>query len=114
MGSGGILQAYETGRGRVVMRGESEIEELGGGKSRILVSSIPYQVNKSRLIEKIAELVNQRRIEGISDIRDESDRTGMRIVIELKRDVNSKRYIKPAVQTYSAAGYIRHKHASAC
>ena len=89
MGSGGILQAYETGRGRVVMRGECEIEELGGGKSRILISSIPYQVNKSRLIEKIADLVNQRRIEGISDIRDESDRTGMRIVIELKRDVNS-------------------------
>ncbi len=89
MGSGGILQAYETGRGKVVMRGECEIEEMGGGKSRILVSSIPYQVNKSRLIEKMAELVNQKRIEGISDIRDESDRTGMRIVIELKRDVNS-------------------------
>ncbi len=89
MGSGGILQAYETGRGKVLMRGECEIEELGGGKSRILVTSIPYQVNKSRLIEKIADLVNQKRIEGISDIRDESDRTGMRIVIELKRDVNS-------------------------
>ncbi len=89
MGSGGILQAYETGRGKVVMRGECEIEEMSNGKSRIIVSSIPYQVNKSRLIEKMAELVNHKRIEGISDIRDESDRTGMRIVIELKRDVAS-------------------------
>jgi DNA gyrase subunit A len=89
MGSGGILQAYETGNGKVIMRGECEIEEMANGKSRIIVSSLPYQVNKARLIEKMAELVNQRRIEGITDIRDESDRTGMRIVIELKRDVNS-------------------------
>lgn len=89
MGSGGILQAYETGRGKVIMRAECEIEEMSNGKSRILVSSLPYQVNKARLIEKMADLVNQRRIEGITDIRDESDRNGMRIVIELKRDVNS-------------------------
>jgi DNA gyrase subunit A len=89
MGSGGILQAYETGNGKVIMRGECEIEEMAHGKSRIVVSSLPYQVNKARLIEKMAELVNQRRIEGITDIRDESDRTGMRVVIELKRDVNS-------------------------
>ena len=89
MGSGGILQAYETGRGKVIMRGESEIEEMGSGKSRIVITSLPYQVNKSRLIEKIADLVNHRKIEGITDLRDESDRTGMRIVIELKRDVNS-------------------------
>lgn len=89
MGTGGILQAYETGRGKVIMRGESEIEEMANGKSRIIITSLPYQVNKSRLIEKMADLVNQRHIEGITDLRDESDRTGMRIVIELKRDVNS-------------------------
>ncbi|MCK5129919.1 MAG: DNA gyrase subunit A [Clostridiales bacterium] len=89
MGSGGIIEAYETGRGKVIMRGESEIEEMANGKSRIIITSLPYQVNKSRLIEKMADLVNQRRIEGITDLRDESDRTGMRIVVELKRDANS-------------------------
>ena len=89
MGTAGIRQAYRTGRGRIVVRAKAEIEELHGGKSRIVVTEIPYQVNKARLVEKIAELVHDKRVEGISDLRDESDRKGMRIVIELKRDVNA-------------------------
>jgi DNA gyrase subunit A len=89
MGRGGILEAYRTGRGRIVMRGKTHIEDMGGGRSRIVVTEIPYMVNKARLVEKIAELVQSRRLEGISDLREESDRTGMRIVIELKRDVNA-------------------------
>ena len=87
MGTAGIQQAYRTGRGRVVTRARAEIEPMDGGKSRIVVTEIPYQVNKARLVEKIAELVHDKRIEGISDLRDETDRRGMRIVIELKRDV---------------------------
>ena len=89
MGTAGIRQAYRTGRGRIVVRAKAEIEELHGGKSRIVVTEIPYQVNKARLVEKIAELVHDKRVEGISDLRDESDRNGMRIVIELKKDVNA-------------------------
>ncbi|WP_047153331.1 DNA gyrase subunit A [Aneurinibacillus tyrosinisolvens] len=87
MGRGGIRRAYETGRGSVVIRAKAEVEE-NRGKYRIIVTEIPYQVNKARLIEKIAELVREKRLEGITDLRDESDRTGMRIVIELRRDVN--------------------------
>ena len=87
MGRAGIRQAYLTGRGSVTMRARAEIEE-NNGKSRIIVNEIPYQVNKARLIEKIAELVREKKIEGITDLRDESDRNGMRIVIELRRDVN--------------------------
>jgi len=87
MGYHGIRQAYLTGRGSVTMRARSEIEEHQG-KARIVVTEIPYQVNKARLIEKIADLVREKRIEGITDLRDESDRNGMRIVIELRRDVN--------------------------
>ncbi len=89
MGRGGILSAYRTGKGRVVMRAEAEIEELPNNRSRIIVTSLPYQVNKARQVEKIAELVQSKRLEGISDIRDESDRNGMRMVIDLKRDVNA-------------------------
>jgi DNA gyrase subunit A len=89
MGTGGIRQAYRTGRGRVVVRARAEIEPMANNKSRIVVTEIPYQVNKARLVEKIAELVHEKRIEGISDLRDETDRKGMRIVIELKKDVNA-------------------------
>jgi DNA gyrase subunit A len=85
-GKDGIRDAYATGRGRVVMRARAEIEERDDGRERIIVSEIPFMVNKSRLIEHIAELVRDKKIEGISDLRDESDRDGMRIVIELKRD----------------------------
>lgn len=85
-GSSGIKDAYETGRGRIVMRARAEIEIKQNGREAIVVSEIPYQVNKARLVEQIAELVKNRRLEGIADLRDESDRDGMRIVIELKRD----------------------------
>jgi DNA gyrase subunit A len=84
-GRSGIRQAYETGRGQITMRSRATIERQGKDRDIIVVTEIPYQVNKARLIEKIAELVNDKRIEGIGDIRDESDRQGMRIVIELKR-----------------------------
>src|SRR5919198_4359112 len=84
-GRGGIRQAYETGRGQITMRARAVIERQGKDREVIVVTEIPYQVNKARLIEKIAELVNDKRIEGIGDIRDESDRHGMRIVVELKR-----------------------------
>jgi len=86
LGRSGIRQAYETGRGSILIRGKSQIEEMRGGREAIIVTEIPYQVNKSQMIEKIAELVRDKRIEGISDVRDESDRHGMRVVIELKRD----------------------------
>ncbi len=86
-----IKKAYTTGRGKITLRGEAEIEEMPGGKRRIIVSSLPYQVNKAKLIEHIAELVKEKRIEGISAIRDESDREhDVRIVIELKRDANAQ------------------------
>ncbi len=89
MGLSGIRSAYETGRGKIVMRARSEIEQMAGDRQRIVVTELPYQVNKARLIEKIAELVKDKRVEGISGLRDESDREGMRMVIELKRDVNA-------------------------
>lgn len=88
LGREGIKKAYATGKGRIVTRAKTHIEEISGNRSRIIVTEIPYQVNKAKLIERIAELVKDKRIEGISDIRDESDRHGMRIVIDLKRDVN--------------------------
>ena len=88
IGYSGIRQAYLTGHGRITMRARTNVEEMGGGRSRIVVTEIPYQVNKSVLVKKVADLVHEKKIEGISDIRDESnDRQGMRIVIELKRDV---------------------------
>ena len=86
MGIDGINSAYSTGRGRVVMRGKATTEELDSGKERIIISEIPYQVNKSNLVEKIAELVRDKKLEGISDLRDESDKDGIRIVVECKRD----------------------------
>ncbi|HAQ40032.1 MAG TPA: DNA gyrase subunit A [Clostridiales bacterium] len=87
-GKDNIRNAYMTGRGFVKVKSKVEIEEIKNNKSRIIVSEIPYMVNKSRLIEKIAELVKDKRVDGISDLRDESDRSGMRIVIEIKRDYN--------------------------
>ncbi|HBM80982.1 MAG: DNA gyrase subunit A [Clostridiales bacterium] len=89
MGKDGIKSAYETGRGRIIVRAKAVIEEEDNGRSKIIVSEIPYMVNKARLIEKIAELVKEKKIDGISDLRDESDREGMRIVIEIKRDANA-------------------------
>jgi len=88
MGREGIKAAYNTGRGQIKVRAKAHIEPTGGNKHQIIVTEIPYQVNKARLIEKIAELVKDKKIDGISDLRDESDRSGMRIVIELKKDAN--------------------------
>lgn len=89
LGRSDMESAYEKGRGRVRVRAKAEIEETNKGRERIVITEIPYQVNKARLIEKIADLVKDKRVEGISDLRDESNRQGMRIVIDLKRDVNS-------------------------
>ncbi|MCC0649161.1 DNA gyrase subunit A [Clostridioides sp. ZZV15-6598] len=89
MGKENIAEAYRTGRGKVKVRSRAFIEELPKGKQQIIVTEIPYQVNKAKLVERIAELVKEKRIEGISDLRDESNRNGMRIVIELKRDANA-------------------------
>ena len=88
MGRSGIRAAYATGRGRLMVRARHEFEEFGNGRTRIIFTELPYQVNKRRLIKAIADQVEDKRIEGISDIRDESDRNGMRMVIELKRDAN--------------------------
>ncbi len=91
LGREGIKEAYTTGRGKIIVRAEAEIEEMSGNKQRIIVTSLPYQVNKARLIENISHLVRDKRIEGISDLRDESDRNDrVRIVIELKRDANAQ------------------------
>lgn len=89
LGRSGIRRAYETGRGSIMIRGKVEIEQQSNGKETIIVTELPYQVNKARLIEKIAELVREKRIDGITHLADESDRTGMRIVIEVRRDANA-------------------------
>src|SRR5471030_2106492 len=86
LGREGIRQSYLTGRGSIIMRGKHEFEELRSGKQAIVITEIPFQVNKARLIENIAQLVTDKKVSGVSDLRDESDRKGMRIVIELKRD----------------------------
>ncbi|MEC1033532.1 DNA gyrase subunit A [Bacillus paralicheniformis] len=89
LGRSGIRKAYETGRGSITLRAKAQIEETSSGKPVIIITEIPYQVNKARLIEKIADLVRDKKIDGITDLRDESDRNGMRIVIELRRDANA-------------------------
>lgn len=85
-GYSGVKEAFETGRGRVILRGRADIETAANGKETIIITEIPYQVNKAMLVAKIAELANEKKVEGISDVRDESDRTGLRIVVEIKRD----------------------------
>ncbi|HCD44361.1 MAG TPA: DNA gyrase subunit A, partial [Lachnoclostridium sp.] len=89
LGKRGIEEAYRTGRGKIRVRAVSDIEAMANGKSRIIVTELPYMVNKARLIEKIAELVKDKKVDGITDLRDESDRSGMRICIELRRDANA-------------------------
>jgi len=88
IGRAGIKQAYRTGKGRIIIRGKARIEDLKGGRQSIVITEIPYQVNKSTLLEKIASLARQKKVEDISDLRDESDKDGIRIVVELKRDAN--------------------------
>ncbi len=90
LGRAGIKSAYETGRGSIVMRGRATIEPMRNDREQIIITEVPYQVNKATMIEKMAELVREKRIEGISDLRDESDRQGYRVVIELKRDANAE------------------------
>jgi DNA gyrase subunit A len=89
LGREGIRKAYQSGRGSIIIRAKAEIDEMPSGKAVIIVSELPYQVNKARLIEKIAELVRDKKIDGITDLRDESDRNGMRIVMEVRRDANA-------------------------
>ena len=89
LGTRGVEEAYRTGRGKIKVRGVTNIETMPNGKSRIIVTELPYMVNKARLIEKIADLVKEKRIDGITDLRDETNREGMRIVIELRKDVNA-------------------------
>ena len=86
VGTGGIREAYATGRGRVIVRARARIEEMRGNRFQIVVTELPYQVNKAALLERMAQLVRDKKIEGISELRDESDRSGMRVVIELRRD----------------------------
>ncbi len=114
-GYNGVKDAFETGRGRIVLRGEAVIEENDNGKSRIIVTSIPYQVNKADMIKKTADLVNEKKIDGISDIRDESDRKGLRIVYDLKRDaipniILNKLYQYTALQTSFSVNNIALVH----
>jgi DNA gyrase subunit A len=90
LGRDGIKKAYRTGRGSIKMQAKTRIEEAHNGKARIVVEELPYQVNKAKLVEKIAELVREKRVDGITDLRDESDRNGMRVIIELRRDVNPR------------------------
>ena len=104
MGRSGIRQAYLTGRGRIIVRARAEFEEYGQGRTRIIVTELPYQVNKRQLIKNIADQVHEKRLEGISDLRDETDRNGMRMVIELKRDANpqvvlNRLFAQTAMQT---------------
>ncbi|MBI2616812.1 DNA gyrase subunit A [Candidatus Gottesmanbacteria bacterium] len=106
-----IKNAYATGRGKIVVRGKAEIEEMGGGKSAIILTELPYQVNKAQLIMRIADLVKDKKIEGISDLRDESDRRGIRVVIELKRDsvprkVLNNLYKHTEIQTVFAVNIV--------
>jgi len=90
LGRAGIRSAYETGRGSIMMRGKTSVETVRGEREAIVITEVPYQVNKAQMIEKMAELVREKRIEGISDIRDESDQQGYRVVVELKRDANAE------------------------
>ncbi len=111
LGRAGIRSAYATGKGRITMRARTEIEEFGQNRQRIIVTEIPYQVNKRMLIKSMADQVNEKRLEGISDIRDESDRNGMRIVIELKREANAqvvlnRLYAQTSLQTNFAVNML--------
>ena len=102
-----IAQAYATGKGRIVVQAKAHIEDMSRNRSRIVVTELPYQANKTTLVERIAELVRDGRLEGITDLRDESDRTGMRICIELTRTVEPRQVLARSVQTDPAAADLR-------
>src|SRR5258708_39761827 len=102
---------YATGKGRVLIRGKAEIEEIGNGKSAIIITELPYQVNKALLVARIADLAKEKKVDGISDLRDESDRHGLRVVVELKRDASPKKVLNnlfkhTALQTTFAANVV--------
>ena len=86
----GIKKAYQTGKGKIVIRSKAEIESLRGNRKQIVITEIPYEVNKANLVKKIDELRIERKVEGISEVRDETDRTGLRIVVELRKDANAE------------------------
>jgi DNA gyrase subunit A len=88
LGDGGIKSAYQTGRGTIIMQGAAEVERTESGRTQILITELPFQVNKAKLVERIAELMREKKLEGVSDVRDESDRKGMRVVMDLRRDAN--------------------------
>ena len=108
----GLSEAYRTGRGRIVLRARAGIEDIekGGTRQRIFVTELPYQVNKARLLERIAELVKEKIVEGISEIRDESDKDGIRVVVELKRGENAEVLLNQLYQHTQLAGDLRHQH----
>lgn len=106
LGTAGINEAYRTGRGKIRVRSVSNIEAMPNGKNRIVVTEIPYMVNKARLIEKIAELVKDKRIDGITHIADESSREGMRINIELRKDVNPNVILNQLYKHTQLPGYV--------
>lgn len=111
-GTAGIREAYMTGRGRIRVRAKAHFEEKRG-RTSIIVTELPYQVNRSLLLENMVNLVKTKRIDGISDIRNESGRAGMRIVIEIKKDANAAGCTQPAVQIYPASGYLCSQYACA-
>ncbi len=113
MGRSGIRAAYATGRGKIILRARTEFEEFGRDRTRIIVTELPYQVNKRMLIKNMADQVNDKRLEGISDIRDETDRTGMRIVIEAQARREPAGGLKPPVRPDATSDELRHQHAGA-
>ena len=114
MGGGGIKKAYRTGRGNCIIRARAEIEENSNGKSRITITEIPYQVNKAKLIENMADLVKQKRIEGISDIHELSDKEGMRIVVEVKKDANPQVVLNMLYKHTQTSDFSLHDNACSC
>ena len=113
LGRAGIRAAYHIGRGSIVMRGKVEIETIRKEREAIIITEIPYQVNKATMVERIAELVREKKIDGIAELRDESDRDGYRVVIELKRDAMAGRGAQPALPLHPAAIDLRRQHGGA-
>ena len=101
-----MRNAFETGRGRIVMRGKAEVAVTKTGREQIIINEVPYQVSPSQIIVKAVDLVNEKIVDGISEIRDESDRNGLRIVFDLKRDCNSEHRFKSIIQIHTATNFI--------
>ena len=110
-GRAGIREAYTTGRGIITLRAKAHVEKMRGGREAIIVTELPYQVNKATLMEKIGELIRDKKIEGISERRDESNREGIRVVLELGRGRDAPDRHQPALQAHRDADHLRHHHA---